>query len=114
MKTSSAGKHPDRAAGCGWLMANLLVLPGLGTCLAGEKLRGAIQMLCALAGFSLTLYWLVSNALLIWETRVFILQGGFPPRAGLAGMSLFFCAWFWSLASAWRLMRRSKQRDNEN
>ena len=114
MKTSSAGRDLDRNTAWGWLTTNLLVLPGLGTLLAGEKFRGVLQMILALAGFSLTLYWLVSNVLLIIEVRILILQGGGPLRAGLIGLGVFFCAWVWSLGSGLRLVRRIKQTENED
>ncbi len=82
------------------LLANLLVLPGLGTWLAGRKAAGALQMALALAGFALTLVWIVA-----WGTawvRLGEMPDGLGPQGslGVLGIGLFAAAWIWSLASS--------------
>ena len=98
---------PDSARDKAWtlLMANLLVLPGLGTWLGGRKASGAAQMALALAGFALILAWLVSWGMM-WA-RLGQMPDGLGPQgsAGLAGIGLFVVAWGWSLSSGLGLYR---------
>ncbi len=93
----------------GCLMTNLLVLPGAGTCMAGQRLVGFFQAVLALTGFFLTIPWLVQT-LAAW-----IRTGALTPEmnallaATLAGIFLFTGAWIWSLVVGLRLLRQCHQ-----
>lgn len=97
----------DRATASACLMANLLVLPGLGSWIAGRK-TGLLQMFLALLGFSLTLVWAV------WFVKTWMASGQWPtdigPHFGKAvfGILLFLTAWFWALASSLVTLRDVK------
>jgi uncharacterized membrane protein len=82
------------------LVTNLLVLPGLGTFLAGRKAVGALQMTLAIGGFALTLVWIVAWGM-AW-VRLGEMPDGLGPKAalGLSGIGLFAAAWVCSLASS--------------
>lgn len=99
---------PDRATARACLVANLLVLPGLGTRLAGKP--GAFaQMALALLGFVALMGWSLRSALL-WaiEGRW---NGNAPPWSwiGLLGLALSLASWGWGLASGLKFLREAKQ-----
>jgi len=110
-KTSS-GREPrrslDRGTARGYALANLLVLPGLGTRLGGRRIAGALQMMLALTGFALTTSWAVGFAV-AW-IRTGEMPMGFDRLllTGLTGILLFATAWLWSLASSLRLWREAR------
>jgi hypothetical protein len=84
------------------LAANAVVLPGLGSLVAGRR-SGWAQAALALCGFALTLSWL-SLVLADWR------HGGRPeslPRVPLllAGLGLFGAGWLWALHTAWSALR---------
>jgi hypothetical protein len=95
----------DEAVAWGGLVANLLVLPGLGSLLVGRRV-GWIQAALAVGGFVLTLVWLVSFL------RTWISLGEFPLDAGpemgrgLYGIALFAVAWLWSLGTSLHVVWR--------
>jgi len=99
----------DEAVAWGGLVANLLVLPGLGSLLVGRKV-GWIQATLALGGFVLTLVWLVSFVRAWSSLGAFPLDAGPEVKTGLLGLALFAVAWLWSvgtsLSVAWRMGRR--------
>jgi len=91
-----------------YLMANVLILPGLGSFMGGRRVAGTLQALAASAGFALTMLWL-------WSYGTALLGSGLPeglgPRGGegLLGIALFAVSWVWSLASGLSLLRESRQ-----
>ena len=97
----------DEARAWAWLMTNLLVLPGLGSLLAGRRV-GWIQAALALVGFALSALWLV------WFAAVFFREGGFPLDGGpylpvgLAGVLLFTMSWIWGLVTGLDILRESR------
>lgn len=96
----------DRALAA--LSANLVVLPGLGSLVLGER-AGWLQAPMALAGMTLSVRWLVL-VLLDWRR-----ERALPdtlPRTGLllAGVALFAVAWLWALATGLRALRRARGR----
>jgi hypothetical protein len=98
----------DEAAAWTGLVANLLVLPGLGSLMA-ERRVGWAQAALATAGAALTLLWLAAFV------RDWIRAGAFPFDAGpalgegLLGIALFFAAWLWSLATSLEVIRRARR-----
>lgn len=99
----------DEAVAWGGLVANLLVLPGLGSLLVGRKV-GWIQATLALGGFVLTLVWLVSFVRAWLSLGEFPLDAGPEMTTGLFGIALFGVALLWSLGTslsvAWRAGRK--------
>ena len=89
----------DEAVAWGGLVANLLVLPGLGSLLVGRRV-GWIQAALALGGFVLTLIWLVSFLQAWISLGEFPLDAGPEMARGLYGIALFAVAWLWSLGTS--------------
>jgi len=87
-----------------YLIANALVLPGLGSFMGGHRVAGVLQVLLATVGFALTVVWL-------WSWVSLYLQSGLPEglgprgREGLLGIGLFTASWLWSVASGLALAR---------
>jgi hypothetical protein len=99
---------PDAATARACLATNLMVLPGLGTRLAGRP-GWLPQMLLAILGFAALVGWGLSVGI-SWA-----LEGGLswgePPwsRLGLVGLVLSLMSWAWSLASGLALVREARQ-----
>jgi hypothetical protein len=96
----------DRSAAWGCLVANVFVLPGLGTVTAGRRI-GYLQGALALIGFGMTASWCV------WFLGRWMHSGAVPDQVGpyfpicLAGMVLFALAWTWALMSSLRILARA-------
>lgn len=96
---------PSRALSC--LAANLLVLPGLGTLVAGRR-WGMTQAALALVGFVLTLAWLASFAMAWIRLGAIPLTGGPHLSWGILGVGVFGAAWLWSLATGLAVLRETR------
>jgi len=98
----------DEARAWASLMTNLLVLPGLGSVLAGRRV-GWIQAALALVGFALSAFWLV------WFAAALVREGGFPLDGGpylplgLAGVLLFAVSWIWGLVTGLGILGESRR-----
>ena len=86
---------------------NLLVLPGLGTIIAGRR-TGWLQAALALVGFGLNIAWagwffagLLGSAELPEEINAHV-------GLALAGVVLFLVAWFWALGSSLQILREAR------
>lgn len=111
MKSSSEAvppRPPDRAQAWAWLLANLLVFPGVGTAL-GRRRSGWPQMGLALAGVALSGCWLFTFARAWVMVRALPTDGGPWLTAGICGVGMFLVAWVWSLASGLRLMHEASK-----
>jgi len=86
---------------------NLLVLPGLGTIIAGRR-SGWLQAVLALAGFGLNIAWA------LWFFAGFLRSEELPEDVSspvclaLAGFALFLIAWRWALASSLQILREAR------
>ncbi|MBI4658974.1 MAG: hypothetical protein HY735_09030 [Verrucomicrobia bacterium] len=100
-------KRLDRPTAWACVMANLAVLPGLGSWILGRSV-GLIQMGLALVGFGLTTVWC------FWFVKTWIVLRHFPHEPGphfgkgLAGVVLFLAAWIWALASSIAILRQTR------
>lgn len=112
MRIFLAIRHPgalDRPTAMACLMANVMVLPGLGSWIAGRK-TGLFQMLFALSGLFFSCFWLY------FFVRSWIHLKQFPSELGphftmaLIGLSLFAFAWLWALATSASILRTLKSR----
>jgi hypothetical protein len=84
------------------------VLPGAGTLMMGRKV-GWAQAALALAGFGLTVVWLIT-LLAGWIRAQSLDLEGVDLRLGLAGIAAFGMAWLWSLVSSLDALRRARRR----
>jgi len=99
-----ATKPLDRESACGYLTTNLLVLPGLGTLLAGQR-SGFFQAGIALTGLALSTFGVFSFAWFCYRARRFpwgadleFLMGGLPDLLiGAVGVAIFLIGWTWAL-----------------
>lgn len=99
----------DRAVARNCLLTNLLVLPGLGSLMAGRRIAGVLQMLLTLTGFGLTGYWFTTFCYQWWQTRCFPFDGGPQLGWGLLGVLLFLAGWGWALATGLRILRAARK-----
>jgi hypothetical protein len=109
MKTSSAGRgQPPRDRSRAWslLVTNLLVLPGLGSVMAGDR-SGYLQIFSALAGFLLTFASLV-RIVLFWANEFQLPDDPLLYRGAILGIIIFLAAWLWSLLLSLRFFREKK------
>jgi hypothetical protein len=96
----------DRATARNCLLTNLLVLPGLGSVMAGRRRAGALQILTALSGFGLTSGWFTTFCAAWWRSESFPVDGGPYVSWGLLGVALFVAGWLWGFVTGLRLLRR--------
>lgn len=111
MKTSSdrpAPDVPDRASARACTLTNLLVLPGLGSLVAGRRV-GWAQLVLALAGVGLFGYglWRLLRDWLASEGPVFEFTRGLG--ALLAGLGLSLAAWVWALVTSLQVHRAARE-----
>lgn len=99
----------DERAAWAALSTNLLVLPGLGSLMAGRKV-GWLQAALALMGGALSLWWLGVFAREWIRLGVIPLED--PPefRTALAGVGIFAAGWLWSLATSLDVVARARRR----
>ena len=97
----------DEARAWTSLMTNLLVLPGLGSLLAGRRV-GWPQAALALAGFALSTVWLGWFVIAWSRTGSFPLDGGPYLPMGLLGVFLFGVSWVWGLLTGLAVVRESR------
>ena len=91
------------------LLTNLLVLPGLGSILGGDRV-GWIQAPLAATGFVLTNVWAVSFAVAWVRTGAFPSEGGSHLWLGVVGVALFVVAWLWAFGTSLRILRQPRSR----
>jgi len=97
----------DEARAWASLMTNLLVLPGLGSLLAGRR-AGWPQAAVALVGFVLSTIWLAWFVVAWWRTGSFPLDGGPYLPMGLLGVFLFAVSWVWGLVTGLAVVGESR------
>lgn len=115
MREGRIGRKTDgRTAARNALLLNVLVLPGMGTLMAGKIATGLGQLAAAAAGFVLVMLWFVGLMIRYYGLMFGNEQPGFSPPAwlGATGAILFIIAWIWALATGVGLVR-SAARDAE-
>jgi hypothetical protein len=106
-EVAASGK-PSRQAAWGCVMSNL-VLPGVGTFVAGRRVEGVLQLVISQTGFALSFLW---AALFM---RDWIRQGSLPGDItshlwlGVAGVALFLLGWVWSVGSSVAILYGSRK-----
>jgi hypothetical protein len=97
----------DEARAWACLMTNLLVLPGLGSLLAGRR-SGWPQAALALVGFALSAVWLIWFVVAWSRTGSFPLDSGPYLPVGLLGVLLFAVSWTWGLLTGLGVVREAR------
>lgn len=109
MVSGSAGVPVDEARAWACLLTNLLVLPGLGSLIAGRR-SGWPQAVLALVGFVLTTVWLVGFLAEWGRSGDFPLDPGPHLPAGALGVLLFAVSWVWGLLTGLLVLRDARGR----
>lgn len=97
-------KELERKKAWGFLVTNLVVLPGAGSVMAGRKV-GYLQAILALAGLGLSMWfswitlreWLVVREVTVPALSVLAMGG--------VGLMLVALAWLWSLATGLSVLK---------
>jgi hypothetical protein len=108
MKPSST--DPNLANAYGYLATNLLVLPGLGTCLGGKKNEGIAQMILTLCGMALSLYGLFDFLLNLfrYKSNWQAIFSGIGFYILISGVVVFLTGWLWSFWSSYQIIQSIK------
>jgi len=88
---------------------NLVVLPGLGSVLAGRIVSGVLQMLASIVGFILGVIWLLQLISLYASDDKLPDLSSLPFTTLVSGGVLFALGWFWSLASSLQILRDARR-----
>ncbi len=102
--------HPkivERSAAWGFLLTNLLFIPGLGSVLGGRKV-GYLQMLLSLLGFLMAALWMFCLTQELLDMERVPPNGGSRLVVGLVGLLLFGIAWIWGLITGISMLRRAR------
>ena len=111
MKTFSGPAPPkllNHTSARNYLLANLLVLPGLGSWLAGRRFAGVLQMALVFTGFGLVVFWFVAFLNACIQTEMFPTDGGPRLLQGALGVVLFMASWLWALGTSLRILRATR------
>lgn len=100
-------KQLDRASAWACLTTNLLVLPGLGSLVAGRRI-GFVQAFLALAGIILMNYWLFCFLRDWYQTKTFVLDLGPQKWCAIIGSLLLLIAWMWSFVTSIQTVREAR------
>jgi hypothetical protein len=103
-------KRWDRVKARDFLLTNLLVLPGLGSVMAGRRV-GYMQGLLALSGVVLTMVFAVDLVRGWWWMGELVLPTGRSLLVGGLGILLFAAGWCWGLATGLKLLRDADPAD---
>lgn len=115
MKTFSIpDQQPSRSTAYGYLVTNLLVMPGIGSVMAERKISGVCQIVLASVGLLITFWGLGLFVIAIQALKEKEIQAEFDMHslkiAGL-GFAVFFIAWLWSLFTSLQVIKKAKQAD---
>jgi len=114
MKIFSGEKllKPATARNC--FLVNQFATPGLGSLMGGRILAGTGQLLLALIGFALVIYWFLRTM----QEYYSLISSDAPTvsyaKFGLAGVLFFAAAWLWSLLTSISLIRKAKEQEPKN
>ncbi len=100
------------------IVINLFATPGLGSLMARRRIAGTGQLILALAGFGLVMFWL---GVFIYRMFLLAAEESAPPNThGWTlnwGIYFFGASWLWSLvtsAQMWIDARRLLREENKN
>ena len=105
MKPSSAPKKLSYTKARNAALLNQLATPGLGSLIAGRWIAGLGQLLLAVVGFALFLWWFIQ----VMHQLYGQISGDVPVypvgKYLVMGLGIFALSWFWSLFTSISLMR---------
>ena len=114
MKIFSGGKLLSPASARNCFLVNQFATPGLGSLMGGRIVAGIGQLLLAIAGFGLVVYWFLRTMQeyygLISSDAPIVSYAGYA----LAGLLFFAAAWLWSLFTSISLVRQAKAQEPKN
>lgn len=101
----------NRAWTC--LLVNQLATPGLGSMMGKHYLAGTGQLLLALAGFGLLMFWLLKYfyGMAFQPLDAPAPTGPYYGWTGIAGVLCFLVSWIWSGVTSLALLRQAKIED---
>jgi hypothetical protein len=114
MKTSSGAKPLSRAKARNCVLINQLATPGLGSCMAGRRVVGTVQLLLAIAGCVMIVGWF---GLVFRNTYNLYYYDAEPQPAawlGEAGGLVFLASWLWALVTSFQILRSARQNETVN
>jgi len=88
---------------------NLLVLPAVGTFLAGRRVSGVLQVALAVTGFLLSVRWVSQLMTIATSADGFPDLDALPFRSIVAGLCIVLAAWLWSLVSSLQILRATRK-----
>jgi hypothetical protein len=103
--------RPPRNLNEAWVFTclNLFATPGLGSVLARRFQTGTLQLLIAVTGFSLIIWWFIQRMRLlygqIYGTDLPMDAGN---TAGKWGVFFFGVAWIWALMTSIQIIKMTK------
>ncbi|MCF7708832.1 MAG: hypothetical protein K9N52_08040 [Verrucomicrobia bacterium] len=100
----SKSRMKDKNMAWTYLVANLAVLPGLGSLMSARK-SGIVQMLLAVSGFGISVYFVV-RIIFGWAELIddpnTVIRYVWKAAGGLL---VFLTAWLWALVTSIRILR---------
>lgn len=114
MKKSLAPVKISHAKARNAALLNQLATPGLGSLIAGRWIAGLGQLLLAVAGFVLIMWWFIEEMHQLYGQ----INGDVPVRPVgnvlILGSIIFAVSWFWSLLTSASLMREADKINAES
>jgi len=107
MKPSSVPGKRSHAKARNAALLNQLATPGLGSLVAGRWIEGTGQLVLALLGFGLFIWWFMQEMRQLYgqiNGDVAVQPVG---KYLVWGMTLFVASWFWSLITSLSLLREA-------
>lgn len=111
LSNSKTLKRVKRLTAFACLLMNLLVLPGLGSLIAGCRTSGFLQATLALVGTALTTVLWAPMLTTIIRTGQLPEEVGQSIWGGLLGILIFVIAWVWALVTGLSILRRCRGGD---
>lgn len=114
MKKFLGGKLLKPASARNCFLVNQFATPGLGSLMGGRIVAGTGQLILALIGFAIVIYWFLRTM----QEYYSLLSSEEPTvsyaKFGWSGLLFFAAAWLWSLLTSISLMREAKAQEREN
>jgi hypothetical protein len=112
MKIFSGGKPLSPAAARNCFLVNQFATPGLGSLMGGRIVAGLGQLLLALLGAGLFIFWIAK----ILQEEVNLADVETPVsygKWGVAGACFFAASWLWSLLTSINLIREAQTQEQK-
>ena len=97
----------DEPSAWSCLVANMVLLPGLGTVIAGKRV-GYLQATLAVIGIALTLSWAVWFVVTWMNAKSAPVTLEWHLIVGAIGAAIFLGAWVWAFVSGWKVLSQMR------